>query len=142
MRRIAILTDSPTKYSETFVRSHIEHLQGDLHLLYGGHLPTLFGNGQHLLSPRLIKRAGYHLCHAVFGRSPRYFTAAGAFEAYIRRHHIEAVIAEFGTIGAAVMESCARIKVPLIVHFRGSDAYTYREPGWAPLGLVERLHIE
>ena len=42
--------------------------------------------------------------------------------ALIRRHQPEVVMVEFGFEAVRVMEACAWSGVPLVVHFRGSDA--------------------
>ena len=40
-----------------------------------------------------------------------------------RRNRIRAVLAEFAPTGAAIMDACHRVNMPLIVHFHGHDAY-------------------
>lgn len=42
---------------------------------------------------------------------------------FILQNKVDAVLAEFGPAGVAVMEVCQEVEVPLIVHFHGFDAY-------------------
>jgi len=42
---------------------------------------------------------------------------------YLIKNRIQAVLAEYGPTGAAVMDACRMANVPLIVHFHGYDAH-------------------
>ena len=44
----------------------------------------------------------------------------------IHRHRADVVLAEFGFHAVRVMDACAWSDVPLVVHFRGSDASAHR----------------
>jgi glycosyltransferase involved in cell wall biosynthesis len=45
---------------------------------------------------------------------------------FFRKHRVDAVLAEYGPTGVAVMEACRRASLPLIVHFHGYDASDQR----------------
>jgi colanic acid/amylovoran biosynthesis glycosyltransferase len=137
MRRIAIATYSVGAYSETFVRAHIEHLSGEIHVLHGGYFPTRFGKDERLLRPYFLKRGLQELLVRATGRVPRWCSQEGALISYLKRHRIDAVVAEFGQIGAKILSSCIDAGVPLIVYFRGYDAYTFRDKEYAHLRLPE-----
>jgi glycosyltransferase involved in cell wall biosynthesis len=51
-----------------------------------------------------------------------YFEKA-ALKRFLLKDRVEAVIAEYGPNGVAVMDVCKEAGVPLIVHFHGYDAY-------------------
>ena len=46
-----------------------------------------------------------------------------AYVKAFREYAPHAVLAEYGTTGAATVEACKRLGIPLIVHFHGCDAY-------------------
>lgn len=45
---------------------------------------------------------------------------------YIKVHGIDAILAEYGPTGVAVMDACDSARVPLVVHFHGFDAFQTR----------------
>jgi glycosyltransferase involved in cell wall biosynthesis len=45
-----------------------------------------------------------------------------AYVKAFRRHHVKAVLAEYGTTGVWTVEACRRLGIPLIVYFHGFDA--------------------
>jgi colanic acid/amylovoran biosynthesis glycosyltransferase len=137
MRKIAIATYTMNAYSETFVKAHIDQLPGEIHVLHGGYFPTRDREGRRLVRPYLLKRGLDEAFKRVTGRSARWLSREGALTSYLRRNKIDVVIAEFGQVGAQVMDSCRVAGVPLIVHFRGADAYTYGRPDYAYLKLTE-----
>jgi len=48
---------------------------------------------------------------------------------FFRRNNINIVLAEYGLTGIAVLSGCKDLKIPLIVHFHGSDAYSTKHIG-------------
>ncbi len=125
MAQIAIVTPSLDRYSETFIRAHIEQLPAHTHVLYGGHFPTYAGD-EALLSAEhsFIQRVRFRLMQQLRGLpwdGAAKHTAA--VEAFLRNHRIQAVLAEYGPTGVAMMPVCKNSEIPLIVHFHGYDAY-------------------
>jgi colanic acid/amylovoran biosynthesis glycosyltransferase len=121
---ICIVSPGEPAYSETFVRAHIERLPAETHVLYGGPLPT-HADGEPLVTE-------YSLSQRVRFRVERQFRGllwdgeakqAAAIERFVRQHEVQAVLAEYGPTGVAMMELCQRMGLPLIVHFHGFDAY-------------------
>jgi len=45
-----------------------------------------------------------------------------AYVTAFRRHHANAVLAEYGTTGVLTVEACRKVGIPLIVYFHGFDA--------------------
>lgn len=51
--------------------------------------------------------------------------------AFLRKHGVEAVLAEYGPTGVSVADTCAALDIPLYVHFHGYDvAILGRNPHW------------
>lgn len=124
MYSIAVATPSTSAYSETFIRAHIEHLPAEVHVLSGGHLP-IYGDGEPLLKAyNLLQRAQFRLTQQRKGLSwDGHEKHLAAIEGFLRQHRIQAVLAEYGPTGAAMMQACERAEVPFVVHFHGFDAY-------------------
>lgn len=89
----------PHKYciSETFIHNHIRYLPANTFPLYGAWFP------------RRTAKDGL-----IFGES-----GLGRF---LKKNKINAVLAEYGPTGAAVVNCCCRRNIPVIVHFHGFDA--------------------
>jgi len=124
MVRIAVATPNLDAYSETFIRSHIERLPAKIHVLHGGHWPTE-ANGEPLVRDyNRLQRLRFRLEQQSKGLpwngEAKHFRAV--FD-YLQGHRIQAVLAEYGPTGVAMMDVCAQVDIPLIVHFHGYDAY-------------------
>lgn len=118
MLSIAIVSNNKNKYSETFIHRQIALLPADVHLLYGGYLPVMFGNDQ-----PLALETGWR--HRIFGVSEKQAATLNTkgIESYLKKNKIQAVLAQYGPSGVAMMEICRKIGIPLIVHFHGFEAY-------------------
>jgi glycosyltransferase involved in cell wall biosynthesis len=116
--RICVVRNGPLNYSETFIRQHVADLPAETALLddwppWAESGPawekTLAGRGFYralrLLSPRAYERR-----------------ITAAYVGHFRRLRPDAVLAEFGPTGVAVMGACRRLGLPLVVHFHGYDA--------------------
>jgi glycosyltransferase involved in cell wall biosynthesis len=71
--------------------------------------------------PRLTRAISRRL----LSQSPRYFQKE-AVKDYLRRNKVNAVLAEYGQTGVAVMSACVETDIPLVVHFHGFDAFDQR----------------
>ena len=115
-----LLVFAPTRRaaSETFIRANLEGLPFETTAYFGDELPLdqplrLVYGWAILLSKvltrlRLLRVAGV----------PAALVASG----FIRLQRPDVVLAEFGFEAVRVMEACRWTGVPLVVHFRGSDA--------------------
>jgi len=121
--KLAIATPGLNAYSETFIRAHIERLPADVIVLYGGTPPTRLGDGSSVIPPFTLAR---HLRWTI-ERRLRHLTWEDrtrlSLVAALRRLQPHAVLAEYGTMGVAVMDACTELGVPLIVHFHGYEAH-------------------
>lgn len=123
---ICIITPEKNVYSETFIRTHIEHIPATVHHLYGNSFPTHYGNGQRLpLSHGFIGTIVRKLKQRFQGDFAWEELKKESLKEYLVRNKIDAVLAEYGPTGHAVKDICQVLDVPLIVHFHGYDAYEY-----------------
>ncbi|MEZ4931454.1 MAG: glycosyltransferase [Saprospiraceae bacterium] len=118
MLSIAIVSNNKNKYSETFIHRQVALLPADVHLLYGGYLPVMFGNDQ----PLALEMGWWHRIFGLSQKQAAILNAKG-IESYLLKNKIQAVLAQYGPSGVAMMEICRKIGIPLIVHFHGFDAY-------------------
>lgn len=120
---ICIISPNKNAYSETFIRAHIERLPTKVKVLYGAWFPTFTEDGHPLLSQSVFHQAMRFSMRKIFGVASEWFQKR-ALQRYLKKERIEAVLAEYGPTGVAVMNVCKEAKVPLIVHFHGFDAYS------------------
>ncbi len=113
---VCVVTPYKPSITETFISSHIERLPARVTTVHGWR-PTI-GDRPVLPWPRL---AFYKLWRTLSGAGLERETTAAYLKVF-QRHQVEAVLAEYGETGVAVMDACRLAGVPLIVHFHGYDA--------------------
>jgi len=113
---LAVVTPYEPAISETFIRAHLESLPAKTLLIHG--LPPQIGKAPIL---GFLERTAHRLWRSFSHGGPGRETTA-AYVRALRRHGAHAVLAEYGTTGALVMDACRQLKLPLIVHFHGYDA--------------------
>jgi glycosyltransferase involved in cell wall biosynthesis len=121
-RVICIVSPNKAAYSETFIQAHIDHLPTMVKTLYGYPLPVETSEGETLYSSGLSYRVLNILGVSYLGYSDGWYQRR-KLKQYLLRNHVQAVLAEYGHTGVAMMEVCREAKIPLIVHFHGHDAY-------------------
>ena len=116
--RLLVLAPTARAASETFIRANLKGLSFALTAYFGDEVPLnqpwRLAYGSSILLSKLFTRL--HWLH-IAG-----LPAACVTCALIRRHQPDVVMVEFGFEAVRVMEACAWSGVPLVVHFRGSDA--------------------
>ena len=131
-RRLGVAAHSFGKPSETFIRAHVEYLAPGRTVLFCQHDDGVLAFG----CPVLVELRGFanardpieRLKNSLRFRWWRYIDPAlrGADEArvreFLRRHEVQALLAEFGPNGNLLRVACKRAGVPLYVHFHGYDA--------------------
>lgn len=127
-KKLNILIASPNKssYSETFIKAHIQLLKGNVFHVYDGNYPRKTSEGISLDSyfNKSFRGKVINLLPIVFRYKffPRLNPLEEGLKSYIKGNKIEVVLAEYGTTGAEIFETCKKVGVPLIVHFHGFDA--------------------
>lgn len=120
MHNIALISPSKDAVSETFIKAHREQIKGNVHYLFGGLVPTESTNGK---LARPLSNSRYSRLLPVFLYNRIVSSDSKNLERYLVKNKIDLVFAEYGTTGAAVLPVCKKLKLPLIVHFHGYDAY-------------------
>ena len=103
--------------SETFIQSHIDRLPASITAVHGrpphiGDMPVLSDS----LPARIKRIAALKLIRS----SPN--ATDFAYQKVLKDSRADAVLAEYGPAGTAVMSVCERLGIPFIVHFHGYDA--------------------
>jgi glycosyltransferase involved in cell wall biosynthesis len=123
--RVLVLAPTPRAASETFVRAKLRRLPFDT--------VAYFGDERPLWSPLRLSYGLAILCSKVLTRlgALRLATLPSSLVAWglIYRHRPDVLMVEFGFHAVRVMEAAAWSGVPLVVHFRGSDASAHRRIG-------------
>ena len=105
--RIAIISTNKRKYSETFIHAQVTGLPFHVFYLHTGYLPTKIGDDDQ----PLIKGNGNEE------------TLKKAIKIFFIENQIQLVLAQYGPSGVKMMDICDALGIPLIVYFRGYDAY-------------------
>lgn len=117
-RRLLVLAPTRRATSETFVRANLQGLPFDVQAFFGDEHPLSrpwrLGYGVAILLSKVFTRMRWLRLAS--------WPASLLTWGLIRRYRPEAVMVEFGFEAVRVMEACAWTGVPLVVHFRGSDA--------------------
>jgi len=128
-KKICIISPGKNVYSETFIKAHIDLLPAEkfhLYGLYGDAFPKFIGENKPIYSVlNLWSFAELGFKRKVL-RKPIDLITKQAFKKFLQQNSIDGVLAEYGHVGAAVMDVCHELKIPLIVHFHGIDAYDER----------------
>jgi colanic acid/amylovoran biosynthesis glycosyltransferase len=128
-----ILIVSPAKIglTETFIRAHIDQLYGNVFYLYGWDLDLKTEADvslKELYKPKssFLTKFKSLLPHYIYFRllqkQKKNYTKQALIKRYIKEHHIDVVMAEYGTAGSFITPICKNLDIPLLVHFHGFDA--------------------
>lgn len=123
-KQICIAVPSFSAYSETFIRTHIEQLPFDVHVLHGRQLDR--SGEDWLLRESRVQRLFRYLLRK-FGRFDERSFVADRQAEWLRKIKAEVVLAEYGMTGVKLLDACERAGVPLVVHFHGFDAYNCKD---------------
>lgn len=126
-KNICIIYPNKSSSSETFIQAHINNLPCNVFKLYGGWFPLYTEDDipltdystkrQLIIFQRVKKKLGFGIS-LFYNDYPKM-----ALYNFLKVHKIDAVLAEYGLTGVAVMDVCEEANIPLIVHFHGFDAY-------------------
>jgi glycosyltransferase involved in cell wall biosynthesis len=131
---VCVAAPKKLRYSETFIRAHVEKLPGKVRPLLEGHVIAASGEERPLLPRfqdlinrvlgRLLRMDSSGIHRAVLRNYPERLRTM-TLRAYLRRERVQAVLAEYGSTGVEVMRACKEGGIPLTVHFHGFDAYKH-----------------
>ncbi len=115
-----MLATSANLRSETFIEAQKNLIAANVKFYYKG-LPPMMLDGKHLTGQNLLTIARFELLRRT-SKIPLTSILEVPLAASLRREKTEVVLAQYGTMGAAVVNICKWLKLPLIVHFHGRDA--------------------
>lgn len=119
MSNIALISPNALPQTETFILAHKNYLAGNVFFFHNGFVPTeLAGKGK--IMANLYQKA-YYFLYALWKRKlhPRQYALADAF----LKAQIDTVMVEYGDVAPYILPICEYLKLPLVVHFHGYDAY-------------------
>ncbi len=118
--RICITRSEKHAYSETFIRDQIAGFSklAEVFTVYGGRYPEREENGK-LLSPKPFWVA-HKAVKLLVGRN-NFFSNYG-MKKYLKKNHIDVVLANYGMCAAHMVPVCKALDIPLLVIFHGHDA--------------------
>lgn len=125
MSTICVISPQENAYSQTFVRAHKELLPAEVKSLYAADYENVSDEDGPLVKPALAPRLRRALLRRSLNLDANYFQQQ-ALERFLTKNKIEAVLAEFGPTATLIMDACRKVKVPLVAHFHGFDAYRDR----------------
>src|SRR5438876_3465866 len=119
---ICVVLPYPPAYSETFLTTHVEKLPATVCYLKhfpldtdDPHINGAFSDKTEILKQRF--KASLHGC--VLNPAKRVY-----LRNFFRTHKIKIVLAEYGSAGVGALGMCRELRIPLVVHFHGADAYS------------------
>jgi len=121
---VAICMNDPAKYSETFVRRHVEKLCDGRTVVVARSLRASYPDRPTSLLPTdNLRELSRRWWRAPFMRP----AVKGARDAdqlisFFRTHNVAFVLAEFGPLGVASYKSAKAAGLPMFCYFRGYDA--------------------
>lgn len=119
---IALVNFNKDKYTETFVKGHVQGLSGAVFHYYGTGFPQFEAVDGSLLSTNALQVAWRNLWCKIL-KLPDDFFQQKAFIADIKRKRIGVILAEFGTVAAKIVGVSRETGIPLVCIFYGYDAY-------------------
>lgn len=119
---ISVVLSSPMAYSETFLQAHIQRLAATVVYLpeFPVEIAEAFPKETSGSSTDALKRALRISWHRGFANPLKQIL----LRRFFRAHRTAVVLAEYGPTGAGALKLCKQLKIPLVVHFHGYDAYS------------------
>lgn len=118
---LCIIKPNKSAFSETFIQAHIDRLAGNKKVLYGGAFPVYDHRDKFLIRSKIGLIS--YLIQKKLLRRKNIKVRTNALKNYLVNEKIDAVFAEYGTVGASVTEACRLANIPLVIHFHGADIY-------------------
>lgn len=125
MKKILFVYPNPFRYSETFVRNHLDGVKPDF-TLTGGWYPYIDNNGISIFSQSIL---GFNLIRAFVKRvfpSLYHRLYQNALTKFMLNKGITNCFAEYGVTSCSIMYSCEELNIPFTTHFHGFDAFEFK----------------
>ena len=114
-KRVAIVSANDNAYSETFIKAQVDLLPASV-FLHSGWLPSKFGDKNIL---NRFKTFLNHYLRPII--KIEVFPLEREIAKLLKKEKIEAVLAQYGPGGCAMINICKKTNIPLFVHFLGFD---------------------
>lgn len=120
---IALVSTNRNKFSETFIHNHLFNLEGNVHFLFDGYLPTKYSKDRGLSFSSFLKFKSIFKKFSNKNEDIDKKRLAQRIKSYLIRNKIQVILCEYGPSGVEMMEIATECSIPLLVHFHGYDAY-------------------
>ena len=122
--RVAIVQPTVGVVTETFIRAHADKLPAETSVI-SGLLPHIDDRAVLNASSSSLASIVWNLVRGVRpeGDLVRWSYTCGYLRA-LKRVKPDVVLAEYGHMGVIVCRACAKLGIPLVVHFHGADAWS------------------
>ena len=112
---IAVIAPNANIYSETFIKAHKDLLNGNIHFLYGGLIPTISERTGSLSGKNETFNKGLYW---LFKKNYK----LSSLRKYLVKYNIGVVLAEYGPVANSVLPVVEDLGIHMIAHFHGADA--------------------
>jgi glycosyltransferase involved in cell wall biosynthesis len=119
--KICVVLPYPPVYSETFLKMHVEKLHAAVRYLehFPVHLNHSYFNPVSASRNELLQQRFKGILHRyVLNPAKKIY-----LQRFFKRSNVGVVLAEYGGTGVGVLGFCQQQRIPMVVHFHGSDAY-------------------
>ncbi len=120
---VAIVSTNKNKYSETFIHNHVRLLPCNIHFLFDGYLPKRYSEDRGVTEVNFLKRGKSFFSLFKKKVSDEQKELIESIKLYLLRNKIDVILCEYGPSGVEMMDIAFELKIPLVVHFHGYDAY-------------------
>lgn len=125
MKKVVIACPSDDQYSETFIRDHIDQIDGVCGVLSGGFLPK-FWNGKNIFLG--LETIVLNILSRL-QRSPSLHSILDEYRIarvarLLKREKVSVVLAEYGPTGVSLAKICEKAGCACVVHFHGQDIFS------------------
>lgn len=120
---LCIISASKNVYSETFIAAHYNLLSGNKFFLYQTDSSFLDINDIALYKPGIFNfKKIFNYIFKKKNINQSYYKLK-SLKKYLKKKHIDIVLAEYGVTGELIANICFILNIPLVVHFHGYDAH-------------------
>ncbi|MBK8368422.1 MAG: glycosyltransferase [Bacteroidetes bacterium] len=112
--KIAILVPNPNvQHLETFIKNHVEKINFDKIVLYGGPIPFKLSENDKL-SLLLKLTYKFNVFFKTKKSKEKWFYQKLVLKSHLKKHHVQLVFAEYVLTGSNVLDVCKELNIPII----------------------------